>query len=124
MAKNKGGRPKIQLDQSVFEGMCRIQCTKQEICDVFDVDEKTLTRWCKDTYGEGFSEVRKKKSAVGLVSLRRNQFRAAEGGNTTMQIWLGKQYLGQTDKQEVKSEIESTNKFSMLTLEELKKLAE
>jgi hypothetical protein len=26
------------------------------------------------------------------------QFKAAEGGNATMLIWLGKQYLGQSDK--------------------------
>ena len=34
------------------------------------------------------------------MSLRRQQFKSAEAGNVTMQIWLGKQYLGQTDKVE------------------------
>lgn len=29
------------------------------------------------------------------------QFKNAQAGNVTMQIWLGKQYLGQKDKQEV-----------------------
>ena len=32
------------------------------------------------------------------VSLRHYQFMQAKSGNTTMLIWLGKQYLGQRDE--------------------------
>ena len=39
----------------------------------------------------------------GKISLRRYQFRQAEKGNASLLIWLGKQYLGQTDKQEIDS---------------------
>ncbi len=101
--KNKGGRPKKVIDKNQFEGMCEIQCTKEEMCNILNVDEKTLTRWCKEIYGEGFSEIYKKKSQVGKMSLRRAQFKMAQT-NTTMAIWLGKQYLGQTDKNEVKND--------------------
>lgn len=97
---NKGGRPKKTIDKKMFENMCAIQCTKDEICGIFDIDEKTLTRWCKDTYNEGFSDVFKKKSQIGKMSLRRAQFKQAEK-NATMAIWLGKQYLGQRDNVEV-----------------------
>ena len=97
--KNLGGRPKTDISVKTFEGLCSINCTKDEMCGIFDCDEKTLTRWCKDTYGLGFSDVYKKKSASGKASLRRMQFKAAESGNVTMQIWLGKQYLEQKDKQ-------------------------
>jgi hypothetical protein len=38
------------------------------------------------------------------VQLRAAQFRLALDGNTAMLIWLGKQYLGQTDKHETKNE--------------------
>lgn len=34
------------------------------------------------------------------MCLRREQYKAAMGGNTTMLIWLGKQLLGQSDKSE------------------------
>ena len=84
--------------------MCRIQCTKDEICGILDIDEGTLTKWCKETYNLGFSDIYKKKSSTGKMSLRRQQFKSAENGNVTMQIWLGKQYLGQTDKIEQKQE--------------------
>lgn len=99
MGINKGGRPKKEIEITQFEGLCKIQCTKDEICGVFDIDEKTLTRWCKDTYGVGFSDIRRVKSAAGLASLRRAQFKLAEN-NASMAIWLGRQFLGQSEKNE------------------------
>lgn len=93
---NKGGRPKKEIDVKMFETMCGIQCTKDEICDILDIDEKTLTRWCKETYEMGFSEIYKKKSATGKMSLRRMQFKLAEK-HPAMAIWLGKQILNQKD---------------------------
>lgn len=101
--KDLGGRPKTEIDKDVFEGLCEIQCTKNEMCSVFKCDEKTLTRWCKDTYGMGFSDVYKKESETGKTSLRRMQWNLAKSGNATMQLWLGKQYLDQRDKQEVEN---------------------
>jgi len=49
---------------------------------------------------EEFCVVHKKGMDEGKTSLRRLQWQTARGGNPTMQIWLGKQYLGQRDKQE------------------------
>lgn len=45
-----------------------------------------------------FSDVYKRLSVKGKISLRRYQFQQAEK-NVTMAIWLGKQYLGQTEKE-------------------------
>jgi hypothetical protein len=91
--KNLGGRPsKLPLiNKEHFEGMCRIQCTKDEICSIFEIHEETLTKWCHVTYSLGFSDIYKKLSSTGKMSLRRQQFKTAESGNVTMQIWLGKQ---------------------------------
>lgn len=97
MGENKGGRPKKEIDKKQFESLCAIQCTKDEICFFFDnIDEKTLTRWCKDTYGMGFSDIYKIKSVNGKISLRRYQFELAKR-STPMAIFLGKNYLGQKD---------------------------
>ncbi len=96
------GRPKKDINQSIFEGLCAIQCTEVEICSCFDCCEDTLNAWCKRTYkdekGRGltFSEAFKKCSSKGKVSLRRAQFKLAEK-NAAMAIWLGKQHLGQCD---------------------------
>ena len=96
----KGGRPPKVIDQKQFEKLCAIQCTLEEMVCVLDANTDTIEKWCKNTYGMSFSEVFKIKRGMGKVSLRRSQFQLAEK-NPTMAIWLGKQYLGQTDKQEV-----------------------
>ena len=90
-------RPKKVINQKQFESLCAIQCTKEEICNVLDVTDKTLTRWCNEVYNLSFSEVYEQKRDIGRMSLRRNQFKLAESGNTTMQIWLGKQVLKQSE---------------------------
>ena len=105
---NKSGRPKKQLDKSLFEELCKIHCTKDEICGVLKADEKTVTRWCKDNYGLSFSYTYKKYSANGKMSLRRAQWRSALNGNTTMLVWLGKQELGQRDIKNTNQENEQS----------------
>jgi transposase len=97
-SSNKGGRPRKEIAPHTFERLCEVQCTLEEIAHVLDVSEDTVERWCKRTYELGFADAYKKLSATGKTSLRRYQFEAAKKGNVTMQIWLGKQYLGQTDK--------------------------
>ena len=90
------GRPKKEIAQDQFEKLCGLQCTLEEICGWFDVTDKTLDRWCKETYGKSFSEVFAKKREAGKISLRRSQWRLAEK-SAAMAIFLGKNYLGQSD---------------------------
>ena len=93
-------RPRIEIDKDQFEKLCGLQCTLIEIACFFNCTEDTIENWCKREYKKGFSDVFRIKRSTGKISLRRSQFRLAET-NPTMAIWLGKQYLGQTDKQEV-----------------------
>lgn len=97
---NPNGRPLTEIDKREFEGCCKILCTKDEICDIFSIDEKTLTAWCEREYGMGFSDTYKKLSANGKKSLRRKQFELADT-NATMAIWLGKNILGQRDEVQI-----------------------
>lgn len=92
-------RPKIEIDFDMVKKLCAIQCTGQEIADVLDVSYDTLERRVKEVYQISFADYIKKHSANGKMSLRRKQHEVAMKGNTTMLVWLGKQYLGQTDKQ-------------------------
>ncbi len=91
--KRKRGRPQKPLDVNVLNGLAQIGATKEEMALVLGVDVKTL-------YNRNYSRLCEKGKALRKVSLRRWQTQAAEGGNVTMQIWLGKQELGQTDKVE------------------------
>lgn len=95
-------RPIKKIDKHQFEALCQIQCTQEEICAVLDVDHKTLDKWCKSTYKQYFSQVFKAKRQLGHASLRKSQWDSAKSGNVTMQIWLGKQFLGQKDQIESK----------------------
>ena len=92
----KMGRPKKEFNRDLFEKLCFIQCPKHEICSILDIDNDTLDRMIKDEYNDTFSNVYKKYSDGGKMSLRRTQFKLAEK-NATLCIWLGKQYLGQRD---------------------------
>lgn len=96
MEENKGGRPPKEFDRELFEQLCGIMCTEDEICDIFKTTDKTLSNWCKRTYGLGFSDAHKRFSARGKLSLRRYQFKLAQK-NASMAIFLGKNYLGQRD---------------------------
>lgn len=101
----KIGRPKTAIDWGTLDKLCAIQCTQEEIAAITDTSVDTYDRACKREHKLSFAEYMKNKSAAGKMSLRRQQYQAAESGNVTMQIWLGKQYLGQSDKTQVESNI-------------------
>ena len=106
MEKNKGGRPQKLLpdDETIkrVEGLGQIQCTTREAAAVLGV--------CHDTFLKFIDQHEKAKKAFedgkenGKASLRRMQLKSAQNGNITMQIWLGKQLLGQKDQIKTESE--------------------
>lgn len=88
------GRPKKTIDYETVLKLAGLQCTQEEISNFLDISVRTLQR------DEEFCRVYKKGMDNGRMSLRRMQYKAAEKGNVSMLIWLGKQYLGQSDKME------------------------
>ena len=98
--ENLGGRPRVEIDLELVKKLCSIQCTAEEIASFLEVDADTLNARLKDAGYGGFSEYYKKNSVGGKISLRRSQWKSSTNGNVTMQIWLGKQYLGQKDQPE------------------------
>lgn len=91
-----GGRPPIEINQKQFENLCGLQCTKEEVADFFNCSEDTIDRWCQKMYGKSFAVVFKEKRNGGKISLRRKQWLLADK-SPAMAIFLGKNYLGQTD---------------------------
>lgn len=87
-----------------------INCSYAEIAAVLDCDESTLTR--------RFAQVIKKGREHGKSSLKRSMWKkAVTDGNVTMMIWLSKQMLGYTDKQEVKNETTLSAEATLTTKE-------
>lgn len=98
------GRPKKNLSKEQWASidyMCMIHCTGEEIAGVLGMDYDTLNRNCKEQKNMFISEYIKLHQNGGKMSLRRAQWKSAENGNVTMQIWLGKQWLGQKESQEI-----------------------
>jgi len=101
---NKVGRPKINLNLEELERLSRLNCTMPEISAYFDIPLRTLED--KFTNEVDVRKAIEKGRATGKLSLRRRQIQIMkETNNPTMAIWLGKQMLGQTDKQEIVQDI-------------------
>ena len=92
------GRPRKVIDWDLVEKLSTIQCTTAEIARIIGVSESTLD------HNKKFVQIHKKGLDEGRMSLRRLQWKKANDGNVTMLIWLGKQYLGQKDRQEISGE--------------------
>jgi len=94
------GRPGKDIDWIMFENLCGIHCTQSEIASMLKIHPDTLRDRAIEYYNDiDFSTIYKKLQENGKCSLRRNQF-AMSKTNASMAIWLGKQYLGQKDKEE------------------------
>ena len=84
-------RPKkYNIDTEQLEKLAGFGCTNTEIASFFNVSERTIRR----SYAEYLTKGRDK----GKIRLRQMQWKAAESGNVTMLIWLGKQVLGQSEQ--------------------------
>lgn len=95
-SKPKIGRPPKEFSKATFEALCGLQCTEEEIASAFDTSVKTLSNWCKRTYGQNYQECYKRFRNNGKISLRRKQWRLADK-NASMAVFLGKNYLDQKD---------------------------
>lgn len=91
----------MQIDYAILGELCGIQCTQVECAKVLGITRMGLHKILERDGHVNFKTYFELHSPVGLVSLRRIQFKTAMAGNVTMMIWLGKQYLGQKDKHEV-----------------------
>jgi hypothetical protein len=100
--KKRKGRPSLlQADDDTIrkiENLAKIQCTEIEAAAVLEVSQPTFNRFLNNN--EKAAIAWHNGAQQGKASVRRWQFKSAEGGNVSMQIWLGKQLLDQKDKHE------------------------
>ena len=87
-------RPKkYDIDKTQVEKLASYGCTVREVANFFGCSE--------DLIKKSYSQFMTKGKDKGKIRLRQMQWRSAENGSVPMQIWLGKQVLGQSDKQEI-----------------------
>lgn len=90
-------RPKKEIDIELVKNLASIFCTVEEIAAMVGVSKDTLER--------RYAAIIKEGKERGKASLRRLQWKIAQGGNASMAIFLGKQYLGQADKLDFTEEV-------------------
>ena len=101
--KSKIGRPEKPIDWKVFEELCDIQCTHEELSSVLKISRPTLYSRAEKQYDEDFPTLYKRLTDAGKTSLRRDQLKMAKK-NCSMAIWLGKQYLGQREPEAIQNQ--------------------
>lgn len=84
----RGDNKKI-IDPKEVEKLASIGMKDREIAEYLDIDDSTLAYNFKSNIIKGRHNLK--------VSLRQAQIRLALSGNATLLIWLGKQYLGQSE---------------------------
>ena len=95
------GRPKAHIDWEKAGKMIMAGCDGVQCAAYFGIDPETFYLRCKSDNNIGFSEFLRQKRAKGDAMILAAQFDAAlTDKNTTMLVWLGKQRLGQRDKQD------------------------
>jgi hypothetical protein len=93
-------RPRIEIDWDQFDKLCAIQATLTDIAAWFSCSVDTIERAVKREQKMSFAEYFAIKRGRGKIGLRRKQYEVAMAGNVPMLIWLGKQYLDQSEKQQ------------------------
>lgn len=94
----------LDIDPEQVIKLAERQWSNREIAAFMDCDEGTIRN--------RFSAELAKGRDCGKAKLRDLQWKAAIAGNTTMLIWLGKQYLDQSDKNE--SMLKSDGSFKIV----------
>ena len=93
---DKGGRPPFEFTPKVLkqiEDLASYMCTKEEVANIIGCHRTTLYR------NEQALEAYDKGVNVAKQKIRKTQFDIATKLNSSiMAMWLGKVYLGQTDK--------------------------
>ena len=93
---DKGGRPAFEFTPKVLlqiQDLASYMCTKDEVANIIGCHRTTLYR------NEQALEAYNKGVNVAKRNIRKTQFDIATKLNSSiMAIWLGKVYLGQTDK--------------------------
>lgn len=88
-----------EINWNTVKGCLRCHATDTEVAALFDLTPGKLYRRAKRELGVEWRVWAAQQRAAGKTTLRRKQFELAlnGNGNPIMLIWLGKQYLGQSD---------------------------
>ena len=120
-------RPKADIDFKKVDEYLQAQCTGSSIASLLGIHPDTLYQAIEDKYKMGFSAYSAQKKGEGKEILKKTLYDiAVKSKNVSMGIWLSKQYLGFTDKQNINLEFErmSEDELTFITNELINKTHE
>lgn len=98
------GRPTIEwnskMDQTFHTIIGIPFVTEVAVAEVLGISVSTLERRLKEHYQMTFDELKQEKQAGLKLKLSAKQYEMAMKGNVAALIWLGKQWLGQKERNE------------------------
>lgn len=104
--QSKPGRPRAYIDWDRVAFLLEAGCSAQSIAEEMGIARNVLYDRCQRDNNIDFSTFTRQNALKGEHLLHKTQYETALSGNVPMLIWVGKNRLGQSDKQE----IEHTNK--------------
>lgn len=93
--KNRRGRPRRNFSVKKFERLAYSYCSQHEIAAIFGCGIATIKRLCTR---EPYRAIWQAALAAMRAELKLKMFELAREGNVQMLIWLGKQYLRQSER--------------------------
>ena len=94
-------RPKAKIDWKIAGELITAGCDGVQVAAYFGIHPDTLYMACEKELKMGFSAYLQTKRATGDAMLLKTQFELAlKEKDRTMLVWLGKQRLGQREKQD------------------------
>jgi len=105
------GPPRKPFDWSKLDAILQYGAKLTDAADIMDVHPDTLSKKIKATHKMSYPEYRDKKMSKVRVGLAQKQVEVAMAGNVSMLIWLGKNWLGQSDTPPLKDEEQNELEF-------------
>lgn len=93
-------RPATIIDWPLVDRLLKAGANGVQVAARLGIHPDTLYRACDEDHKTGFAAYSAEKRAHGDTLIQEQQMNLAMKGNLAMLIWLGKQRLGQKDKQE------------------------
>lgn len=114
MPKHPGGAPRKGFDWDLVDSLAILEADLKYVAerliikDGSEVNKRSLeakmklvNRRIHERFGISYVQYREQKFEPRRIKLRQLMWQSAEKGNVVMQIWLSKNILGYSDKQEI-----------------------
>ena len=94
---SKRGRPKIVFDLKQVENMGYFHASYETMAYLLDCSEDCIRSRMRDPHSDFYKAYKKGLNSMKMKLSEAQLHSAIENKNITMQIWLGKNYLGQVE---------------------------